>query len=396
MTILTALCFLLKNTEFYARAVTPYGHFVFERNIHMKVCEICGSSINEDNVYEMDGQLLCADCYYENTRECDCCGDRIWCDDDAGDDNISLCSHCRENHYTVCDDCGRLIHDDDACYFDDDDYAYCRNCYERRGRSHIHCYSFKPEPIFYGDSDLYMGVELELDRGGETDSNAERLLDIANADCTNLYIKRDGSLDEGMELVTHPMSLDYHCNEMPWEDICHEAVVMGYRSHKTGTCGLHVHVNRNFFGDDRDEQEIGISRVLFFVERFWQELLKFSRRTEAQINRWAARYGMKDKPKEIMDHAKKQNNGRYACVNLCNYSTIEFRMFRGTLKYNTLIATLQLVSRICNMAVEMTDDDFTALSWPEFVSDITEPELICYLKERRLYVNEPINEEEDD
>ena len=106
----------------------PYGHFVFERNIHMKVCEICGSSINEDNVYEMDGQLLCADCYYENTRECDCCGDRIWCDDDAGDDNISLCSHCRENHYTVCDDCGRLIHDDDACYFDDDDYAYCRSC----------------------------------------------------------------------------------------------------------------------------------------------------------------------------------------------------------------------------------------------------------------------------
>ena len=80
---------------------------------------------------------------------------------------------------------------------------------------------------------MYMGVELELDRGGEIDSNAERLLDIANADCTKLYIKRDGSLDEGMELVTHPMSLDYHCNEMPWEDICHEAVVMGYRSHKT-------------------------------------------------------------------------------------------------------------------------------------------------------------------
>ncbi|MEE0274635.1 MAG: LIM domain-containing protein [Clostridia bacterium] len=30
----------------------------------MKVCEICGCSINENDVYEMDGQLLCADCYY--------------------------------------------------------------------------------------------------------------------------------------------------------------------------------------------------------------------------------------------------------------------------------------------------------------------------------------------
>lgn len=64
MTIHTAPCFLLKNTEIYARAVTPYGHFVFERNVHMKVCEICGCSINENDVYEMDGQLLCADCYY--------------------------------------------------------------------------------------------------------------------------------------------------------------------------------------------------------------------------------------------------------------------------------------------------------------------------------------------
>lgn len=83
-------------------------------------------------------------------------------------------------------------------------------------------------------------------------------------------------------------------------------------------------------------------------------------------------------------------------LNLCNYSTIEFRIFRGTLKYNTIIATLQLVAHICIMAANMTDEEFTALSWPEFVSTITEPELITYLKERRLYINEPINEEEDD
>ena len=36
-----------------------------------------------------------------------------------------------------------------------------------------------------------------------------------------------------------------------------------------------------------------------------------------------------------------------------------------------------------------------AMSWSEFVSSIREPELIQYLKERRLYVNEMVTESEE-
>ena len=95
-----------------------------------------------------------------------------------------------------------------------------------------------------------------------------------------------------------------------------------------------------------------------------------------------------------MDKAKK-NCGRYVAINLCNYHTIEFRLFRGTLKYNTLIATLQLVNRICELAVSMTDNEIAKLSWSEFVSSITEMELIQYLKERSLYINEKVEETEE-
>ena len=129
------------------------------------------------------------------------------------------------------------------------------------------------------------------------------------------------------------------------------------------------------------------------------ELLKFSRRTECQMNRWAARYGYKSNPKEILEDAKKGSNGRYACVNITNWNTVEFQMFRGTLKYNTLIATLELVDKICEMANMVTDKEMTSISWSNFVScldDDTTPELITYLKERRLYVNTPIDEKEDD
>ena len=74
---------------------------------------------------------------------------------------------------------------------------------------------------------------------------------------------------------------------------------------------------------------------------------------------------------------------------------MEFRLFRGTLKYNTLIAAIELVNRICDAAIYNTDENIAKLSWSEFVAGITEPELIQYLKERQLYINEEIENEED-
>ena len=41
-----------------------------------------------------------------------------------------------------------------------------------------------------------------------------------------------------------------------------------------------------------------------------------------------------------MSHAKNSCAGRYTAVNLTNSDTVEIRMFRGTLKLNTLKATL--------------------------------------------------------
>jgi len=68
-------------------------------------------------------------------------------------------------------------------------------------------------------------------------------------------------------------------------------------------------------------------------------------------------------------------------------------MFRGTLKSNTIFATLQLLDRICDVAVFLSDEEVQAMAWTTFVSGCTQPELVQYLKERRLYVNEPVESE---
>jgi len=332
------------------------------------------------------------------TMTCSRCGRRIWNDDNAGDDDTPLCQSCYDRFYTVCDRCGRTILEDDAYYEDDDrDEPLCWSCYSHMQEDkQIHDYYYKPEPVFYGEGHRYFGVELEIDGAGEDSEKACRLMRIANRGRELVYCKHDGSLSDGFEIVTHPMTLDYHRDRMPWKEVLQEATAQGYLSHKASTCGLHVHVNRSAFGNTEARQEACIARILYIVEKFWDELLKFSRRTQNQLDRWAARYGYKDRPKEILDHAKKGNSpGRYASVNLQNRDTIELRIFRGTLKYNTLIATLQLVDKICDMAITLSDELLQPLAWTSFVSSCTQPELVQYLKERRLYVNEPVVEGEE-
>lgn len=365
-----------------------------------RTCGLCGQSHPAEALHLFDNLELCAHCLEERTLICRHCGDRIWEEDNAGSGDVPLCQACYEEHFTTCCHCGALIHQDRACYTQDDDgdMPYCVSCYHTQCDSApIHDYYYKPEPIFYGQGPRFFGVELEIDGAGERDSHARSLLEIGNREGAYLYIKHDGSLDDGLELVTHPASLEYQLRRIPWAELCGKAVALGYLSHRSSTCGLHVHVSREAFGAESWEQDLAIARILYFFEKHWEELLKFSRRTPRQLERWAARYGYKEQPMAILDYAKKGcHGGRYTCVNLQNPDTVEFRMFRGTLKPQTIFATLEMLNCICDAAIFLSDDELKSLAWTTFVSGIRPeqyPELVQYLKERRLYVNEPVESE---
>ena len=358
-------------------------------------CFECERELGIDEVHYMADLPYCEDCLDESTVVCYECGTRIYREHVVGGDaDRPVCDRCYADYFTNCDECGRMIRQENAYYDDDSCRTLCNRCV-REGP--IYNYGYKPSPIFHGEShDLFIGVELELDDGGCSNINARTLTDLANEKGKHIYIKTDGSLDEGFEIVTHPMTLKYHQEIMPWKELTKEALHLGYRSHKAGTCGLHCHVNRTFFGDTYEHQERNIGKVLFLVEKYWEELLRFSRRTQGQMDHWAARYGFKENPEQVLNHAKNSNMGRYTCINLQNYHTIEFRLWRGTLKYNTLIATLQMVERLCKVAVFSSEKELQDMSWWSFICHISEPELITYLKERQLYINEPVETEEEE
>ena len=186
-----------------------------------RVCDICGCELENGEGTWVDGQLLCQDCVDEHCVTCGHCGETIWVNDAVQDDNLTLCQGCFDDYYSRCDCCGRLVRSSYVNWRGD--YPYCDSCYEDFN-DEIEEYSYKPEPHFFGNGKRFLGVELEVDCGGKDDGNASTLKEIGNVQHEHIYIKSDGSLDDGFEIVSHPMTLDYHTNEMDWETILHDAI----------------------------------------------------------------------------------------------------------------------------------------------------------------------------
>ena len=349
----------------------------------MKICKHCGTTVELSDCEYLDGEFYCRHCLDDMTIVCENCGERVLRGESVEE---RICQTCYDEDYCRCDCCGHLMHNDDANYYNG--YTYCDDCYSDRHHEFIEEYDYKPTPIFYGSGQPHYGVELEIDSGGEYDSSAEDFGKIANKNNTHLYFKHDGSLEDGLEIVSHPATLEYHLHNIPWEEVMKRARELKYLSHTAQTCGLHIHINRAALGETVEEQENTIGRIVYFFEKHWDQILRFSRRTEGQANRWAARYGCSTvNPKESLKGAKDSCLGRYTAVNLANQFTVELRIFRGTLRYETFVATLQFVDKLCHDAIELSDEQFQTMTWNDFASSVKDmPELMEYLKIRGLEV----------
>ena len=144
----------------------------------------------------------------------------------------------------------------------------------------------------------------------------------------------------------------------------------GLRSHDTNSSGLHIHVDRTYFGKSEDT---AISKLLYIFERFRSELMVFSRRTESQANDWARsrkhsntksgwiKKAIKDS-KSYYDHSE-----RYYAVNLTNSETIEIRLFRGTLNLETFEATLKFTNRIAEICKNTRAADIAKMTFDDLL-----------------------------
>lgn len=353
-------------------------------------CNICGGYYHTDQLELVDGDGICQECFSRYTFVCSDCGEihldihRV-----RTNNGRQICMDCYNDAYGTCDECDGVFYMEEL--IDNNGIWLCPTCYNEIQDKVIHDYYYKPFPIFYGatgfdTAPLYMGVELEIDGAGEDHEKAKDILDTINHKYDFVYAKHDGSLNDGFEIVSHPATLDFHLTQINWARLMECATSWGYKSHNTRTCGLHVHVSRAALNTTESDDEEVSSRIIQFVETHWDKVLRFTRRSAEKLEEWAGRYGIESTVKETAKKVKHQD--RYKCVNLKNASTIEFRMFRGTLNPDTFRATLQFVEVVCVVCKENDDKTIEKMSWADFCRAINPekmPELVNYMNAKNIW-----------
>jgi hypothetical protein len=205
-----------------------------------------------------------------------------------------------------------------------------------------------------------------------------------------IYCKHDGSLRRGFEIVTHPATIQHHMQTFPWSAITKKALELGYSSHKAVTCGLHVHISKVAFGDDWQTQDASLAKFLWLFERFWGQIFLFSRRDMEQLNHYAAKYHKRDyeKADDLLYKAKRA--GRFYAVNLQNSNTVEVRVFRGTLKVDTIKASIQFCELFRHIAADYSLHYVQRITWNKIISlaqKLGYSEFVTYCAERGIVEN---------
>lgn len=366
------------------------GEYVCEecRDNYYMYCDDCNALTFEDDIVAIgySDRYVCESCA-NNYYICDHC-DNLFSDYQIAVNTIrtTLCNECYNDHYFTCEGCNEVYDQYDGEYING--YIYCSSCADDH-RTCILSYSHKPNPIFFGDDGGgYYGLEVEIDDGDDKQDAARDIIDVGG---DHIYLKEDGSLSyAGFEIVTHPATLDYHINHFPWADICEVALSYGYRSHDTDTCGLHIHASRSLFGDTQTEQDLTIAKIILLVDRWYDtKIVKFARRDINKMRQWADKPNVDIRPEDddraAVDKSKKNADSRYKAVNLCNRRTVEFRFFKGTLKRDTIIASIQWVDTIIRYCRNTPLKDLFSTTWDDIFSNTDHAELTAYLKQRKLY-----------
>lgn len=390
-------------------------------------CRGCWDVHPRSEMIEVDGEYICRNCERHYFRPCHQCGEVhytnnmsiVFMDDPRSTEHVYFCDNCLESNDSIwqCNHCGNYFLGDSMRYQGFENACACKTCIATNGYNDgdinhwksprgVKNYGYKPMGCFCmaeGETapvneTIFLGYELEAEMDEEQweyinedcyGDPCDESADWVNDTLGYTYCKHDGSLDHGMEIVSHPATLAYHMSKT--EDIKKLFKAMtnkGWRSHNVSTCGLHVHFSVK---PVEDKNLFAIHNLLILVNRFWPYMVKFSRRTEAQLNHWAKRYLTGRIPyKDLKSYAKSGHDRRMA-VNLTNENTVELRLFRGTLNPNSFMATLQFVQVLVDKCISLGSDADAVqrITWNELIkSDYAE--LNAYLSERGLFdVDDP-------
>ena len=303
-------------------------------------------TINSNSIYQL-GDDFYTMAYIEN-------------DDDLVFDIDGELRHRDDVYYWECDD---EYHDEPENDEDDED-----NDDEDSNSSIIRNYSYKPTRQFismpYDAKDVpFFGIELEVEKMDKSETTrGDMAKKIENK---AWYFKNDGSLNNGFELVSHPLTFSYiKHSAKDFENALNELSNNAYNSYNANTCGMHIHISKKAFG----------TWQLYKFMKFFAENVPFivaiSQRKMEKLVQWANIEDNDDNTLMYKAKKKEGNSARYVAINLQNYSTIEVRIFRGTLNFQSFMKNIEFVHALYMFTKE--SKIITLDSFKEYISNSCE------------------------
>lgn len=336
-------------------------------------CASCTAEVSEDDAYYIShsNDVSCSECKVI----CERCDDTGWQNDDwyYVDQSEMWCQSCMESHANYCDDCNEY-HTGSSYYTEDTNSSYCENCignayfcedcdayYTNGCDDHsgddarvIHDYSYRPDPIFHStdkEERLFFGLEIEVEASRNRSESAEYASRLEGYDLA--YLKSDGSLNCGFEIVTHPMTHDFYKNEANelWDTLeaLRSRAGIRVKAWDATTTGLHIHISRTGFTggahmhrflrlvyDNQTLYEAIAGRSSSRWAKFDDAQTDYVSEDEEGTRQWKSRRNLKSK----LDNAR--NSDRYSAVNTQNHATLEMRIFRSSVNGDTVKSFIDL------------------------------------------------------
>lgn len=400
----------LRSSRIYARDSSNAGYVVYMTNRHNFY--VVGKEISEcfrnqdhdelvtllnDNTTIRDRKgagnwvdILNDSDKFPNAPEYNYCSD---CDYIEADDDGTwvyngdrwVCSSCRENNYRWSDYHDCVVHEDEEepDYDDDDD--------EEEDTGPIGSYhssksklGFIPTKYSLRKTPVYMGLELEMemaDGDGSRRERAEHLLeavrdykdDATGKHYTYALLEQDGSLNHGFEMVTGYTGLDVHAKQLAFFKKPFE----GMKSHDTKTCGLHVHICK------KGMSMFHAAKLILFMhdsrnQRLFKAIARRDSSRYSQVKNKTADYSWVKHAKS--DGMRRLNEDRYESVNFQPERTVEFRLFKGTLRYETIMACLEFTYAAWFFTRDTGQQDLTSENFIKFICQPDQRKDTIYLR----------------
>jgi hypothetical protein len=300
---------------------------------------------------------------YSHCHDCE----NLFNDDDLSNayDDYSVCECCRDSSYSYSAYHGYYVRDDDEE----------QNQNIREYHTSSECLGHIPSKYDDRKPRVLLGLELEMEikDSYDRDERAGELMDNIGKyreSNFNFYdyalCENDGSLDHGFEMVTAYTGLDVHAEQLKY----FENGLKGAISHDSDNCGLHVHICK------ADMSTLhGAKMILFINDQANHKLIKAIARRDssdyAKIkNKKEDTYWLKDAVRGC-DTKRAQlrslNADRYEALNFKNDKTVEFRLFKGSLVYSTIMSCLEFTYATWFFCRESSNKNLTTEHFLKFI-----------------------------